>query len=152
MTSQHRSDGRAIASTAYRIAAYARVRRVPARVAGSGPAGLSGGMPGAGPNTLRVRYVNANWSAAADGSEGKFQLLIVTEDDQRRTVAVRAVAVSALLGLVRDSRYCCGIPTPRRSSPPTSPENGSRSTGPAGTSEPVPGRWTGRVIRRLING
>ena len=60
-------------------------------------------MPGAGPNTLRVRYVNANWSAGADGSDGGFSLLLVTEDDERHTVAASPVAVSALLALVRDS-------------------------------------------------
>jgi hypothetical protein len=60
-------------------------------------------MPGAGPNTLRVRYVNANWSAGADGDDGEFALLIVTEDDQRHSVPVGPAAVSALLTLVRDS-------------------------------------------------
>ena len=45
-------------------------------------------MPGAGPNTLRVRYVDANRSAGADGDDGDFALLLVTEDDQRHTASV----------------------------------------------------------------
>jgi hypothetical protein len=60
-------------------------------------------MPGAGPNTLRVRYVNANWSAGADGADGEFALLLVTEDDQRHTVPVSAADAPALLTLLRDS-------------------------------------------------
>jgi hypothetical protein len=72
-------------------------------VAGRGSAGLDVGMPGAGRNTLRVRYVNANWSVAADGGDGEFEMLIVTEDDQRHTVSVSPVALSPLLALVRDS-------------------------------------------------
>ena len=71
-------------------------------------------MAGAGPNTLRVRYVNANWSAGADGGDanwsagadggdGEFAVLIVTEDEQRHSVPVSSAAVSALLQLVRDS-------------------------------------------------
>ena len=60
-------------------------------------------MAGAGPNTLRVRYVNANWSAGADGGDGEFAVLIVTEDDERHSVSVGPAAVSALLQLVRDS-------------------------------------------------
>lgn len=60
-------------------------------------------MAGAGPNTLRVRYVNANWSAGADGGDGEFAVLIVTEDDERHSVPVSPAAVSAVLQLVRDS-------------------------------------------------
>jgi hypothetical protein len=60
-------------------------------------------MAGAGPNTLRVRYVNANWAADADGGDGEFALLIVTEDDERHSVAVGPAAAAALLRLVHDS-------------------------------------------------
>ena len=50
-----------------------------------------------------MRYVNANWSAGADGGDGEFAVLIVTEDDERHSVPVSSAAVSALLQLVRDS-------------------------------------------------
>ena len=60
-------------------------------------------MAGAGPSTLRVRYVNANWSAGEDGGDREFAVLIVTEDDERHPVSVSSAAVSALLQLVRDS-------------------------------------------------
>jgi hypothetical protein len=64
---------------------------------------LDVGMPGAGPNTLRVTFVNANWAAGGDGADGAFELLLVTEDDRRHTVSVGPAAVTALLQLVRDS-------------------------------------------------
>lgn len=60
-------------------------------------------MPGAGPNTLRVRYVNANWSAGATGRDGEFALLIVTEDDERHAVPLTSADAPALLALIRDS-------------------------------------------------
>lgn len=60
-------------------------------------------MAGGGPNTLRVRFVNANWTAGGDGGDGDFALLIVTEDEGRHTVSVSPAGVSALLALVRDS-------------------------------------------------
>lgn len=60
-------------------------------------------MAGAGPNTLRVRFVNANWTAGGDGDDGEFALLLVTEDEQRHTMSVSPAGVSALLALVRDS-------------------------------------------------
>jgi hypothetical protein len=57
-------------------------------------------MAGASEQTRRVRYVNANWTAARDGDDGVFELLIVTEDDVRHTVAPSAVAMSGLLAMV----------------------------------------------------
>ncbi len=60
-------------------------------------------MAGAGPHTLRVKFVNANWTAADDSPDGDFALLIVTEDDQRHTVSVSPTAMSALLAVIRDS-------------------------------------------------
>ncbi|HEY6744181.1 MAG TPA: hypothetical protein VI357_00555, partial [Mycobacteriales bacterium] len=61
------------------------------------------GMAGAGPNTLRVKVVNANWAAGEDGADGEFALLIVTEDDERHTVGGSPASMPALLALVRDS-------------------------------------------------
>jgi hypothetical protein len=65
--------------------------------------GLDVGMAGAGPNTLRVTVVNANWAAGEGGGDGEFALLIVTEDDQRHTVDVTAASMPALLAVIRDS-------------------------------------------------
>jgi hypothetical protein len=60
-------------------------------------------MAGASSNTLRVTVVNANWAAGADGGDGEFTLLVVTEDDQRHEVPASPAAMPALLALVRDS-------------------------------------------------
>lgn len=56
-------------------------------------------MPGASDSTRRVDVVNANWTAGEDGSDGVFQLLLVTEDGQRHVVTPSPAAVSALLAL-----------------------------------------------------
>lgn len=60
-------------------------------------------MAGASDQTLRVKYVNANWVAGEDGGDGDFALLIVTEDDVRHTVAPSTAAVVGLLALVNST-------------------------------------------------
>jgi hypothetical protein len=57
-------------------------------------------MAGASDQTRRVKYVNANWSATQDGAEGVFELLIVTDDEARHTVAPSAVSMAGLLAMV----------------------------------------------------
>jgi hypothetical protein len=44
-------------------------------------------MPGASEQTRRVKVLNANWIAGPDGEDGRFEVMIVTEDDQQDTVA-----------------------------------------------------------------
>ena len=39
-------------------------------------------MPGASEQTRRVKIVNANWAADQDGDHGRFEVMMVTEDDQ----------------------------------------------------------------------
>jgi hypothetical protein len=46
---------------------------------------LDVGMPGAGPNTLRVRYVNANWSAGDNAAMESFFSLLQKNDLDRQT-------------------------------------------------------------------
>jgi hypothetical protein len=48
-----------------------------------------------------VKVLNANWSAGQDGEDGRFEILIVTEDDERHVVAPSAAAMSALVALAR---------------------------------------------------
>jgi hypothetical protein len=40
-------------------------------------------MPGASEQTQRVKIVNANWVPGPDGDHGRFEIMFVTEDDQR---------------------------------------------------------------------
>ncbi len=58
-------------------------------------------MPGASEDTRPVKVLNANWVAGSDGEDGRFELMIVTDDDQHHTVAPGPGAMTALLALVR---------------------------------------------------
>jgi hypothetical protein len=48
-----------------------------------------------------VKVLNANWVAGADGDDGRFELLIITSDDERHVVAPSPAATSALVALAR---------------------------------------------------
>ena len=71
----------------------------------AGAAWTAGGhtfvMSGAGETTQRVTYLNANWTPAPTG-DGRFELLIVTEDEQRHSTPVTAADLTALASVVRD--------------------------------------------------
>lgn len=60
-------------------------------------------MAGASKGTLRVKNVNANWTASRDGTDGEFALMVVTEDDTRHTVVPSTAAVAGLLTMIRCS-------------------------------------------------
>jgi hypothetical protein len=44
-------------------------------------------MPGASEKTRRVKVLNVNWAAGEDGADGRFEAMIVTEDDEQHTIA-----------------------------------------------------------------
>lgn len=56
-------------------------------------------MPGASDATQRVKILNANWTPGPDGTDGRFELMIVTEDDERHTVPAGPASVSAIVAL-----------------------------------------------------
>jgi hypothetical protein len=58
-------------------------------------------MTGASSETQRVTHVNANWTPSSAG-DGVFELLIVTEDEQRHTVPTTAADLTALASIIRD--------------------------------------------------
>jgi hypothetical protein len=58
-------------------------------------------MPGASRQTRRVKVLNANWIAGPDGDDGRFEVMLVTEDDQRHTIAPSPAAMTALLALAQ---------------------------------------------------
>ena len=58
-------------------------------------------MPGASEQTRRVKIVNANWEAGPDGDHGRFEVMFVTEDDQRHTAAPSPAAMTALIALTQ---------------------------------------------------
>jgi hypothetical protein len=57
-------------------------------------------MPGASQETRRVKILNANWVPADDAAEdGRFEVLIITEDDQRYVVPASSRDMTALVTL-----------------------------------------------------
>jgi hypothetical protein len=58
-------------------------------------------MPGASEETRRVKILNANWAPDAAGGDGRFELLIVTEDDQRYVLPANPGSMTALVALAR---------------------------------------------------
>ena len=53
-------------------------------------------MPGASAQSQWVKVLNANWQPDPDGGDGRFELLVITEDDQRHTVPA-SVAATAMI-------------------------------------------------------
>lgn len=58
-------------------------------------------MAGASDQTRRVRVLNANWAAGGDGEDGRFALLVVTEDGKRHTVSPSPAATAAIVALAQ---------------------------------------------------
>ena len=70
-------------------------------------------MPGASPQTQPVKVLNANWVAGPDGEDGRFELMIVTDDDQVHTVSPSPASVTALLALAAADTILLWDPTNR---------------------------------------
>src|SRR6266566_4669758 len=58
-------------------------------------------MPGASQQTRRVKVLNANWTAGPDGEDGRFEVMLVTEDDQQHTIAPSPASMRALIALAQ---------------------------------------------------
>lgn len=57
-------------------------------------------MPGASAATQRVKVLNANWTpGAADGNDGQFQVLVVTDDDERHVLPSSPASVAAVVAM-----------------------------------------------------
>jgi hypothetical protein len=70
-----------------------------ASVRGSAPIERETTVPGASEQTRQVKVLNANWAAGADGDDGRFELMIVTEDGQQHTISPGPTSVTALPAL-----------------------------------------------------
>jgi hypothetical protein len=46
-----------------------------------------------------VKILNANWEPGREGGDGRFEVMIVTEDDQQHTVPASPASMSALVAL-----------------------------------------------------
>lgn len=58
-------------------------------------------MPGASDQTRRVKILNANWCPGAEGEDGRFELLAITDDDERHAMPASAASVSAIVALAQ---------------------------------------------------
>lgn len=70
-------------------------------------------MLGASEQTRRVKIINANWAAGADGGHGQFALQIVTDDDQRHAAAPSPAAMTALIALTQAGTVLAWDPADR---------------------------------------
>jgi predicted nucleic acid-binding Zn ribbon protein len=70
-------------------------------------------MPGASEQTRRVKIVNANWVAGPDGDHGRFEIMFVTEDDQRHVAAPSPAAMTALIALTQAEAVLAWDPADR---------------------------------------
>jgi hypothetical protein len=70
-------------------------------------------MPGASDETSRVKVLNANWVPDVDGGDGRFALMIVTEDEERHTVPASPAAVAAVVALAQADTVLAWDPTNR---------------------------------------
>jgi hypothetical protein len=71
-------------------------------------------MPGASERARRVEILNANWVAEGDGEDGRFELLIVTEDGERHVANPSAAATAALVALATADTVLVWDPDDRR--------------------------------------
>lgn len=58
-------------------------------------------MPGASEQTQRVKVLNANWVAGEEGQDGRFEVLVITEDDQHHVLAPSPASMAVLLALAQ---------------------------------------------------
>jgi hypothetical protein len=58
-------------------------------------------MPGASEQTSQVKVLNANWTAGPAGTDGRFEVMIVTADGQQHSAAPSPAAMTALLALAK---------------------------------------------------
>jgi len=68
-------------------------------------------MPGASEQTSQVKVLNANWTAGPSGTDGRFEIMMVTADGQQHTTAPSPAAMTALLALAKADTILLWDPT-----------------------------------------
>lgn len=58
-------------------------------------------MPGASSQTQEVKILNANWIPDTVGGDGRFEIQLVTSDDQRIALPASPASVTALVALAQ---------------------------------------------------
>lgn len=70
-------------------------------------------MPGASAETRRVKNLNANWSPGTEASDDRFELQIITDDDQHHGLTANAASVNAIIALAQSDTVLAWDPTNR---------------------------------------
>ena len=70
-------------------------------------------MPGASEQTRRVKILNANWVAGPDGDDGRFEIQVISADDELHTVAPSPAAMTALIALTQADTLLAWDPADR---------------------------------------
>jgi len=70
-------------------------------------------VPGASEQTSQVKVLNANWTAGPDGEDGRFEVMIVTDDGRQHTFSPSPASMTALLALARANAILLWDPTDR---------------------------------------
>lgn len=60
-----------------------------------------------------MKIVNANWVAGPDGDPGQFEIMFITDDDQRHVTAPSPAAVTALIALTQADTVLLWDPSDR---------------------------------------
>jgi arsenate reductase (thioredoxin) len=75
-----------------------RVRELLAALGAGDPSEVTN-MPGASPETRHVKAMNANWKPNGALAEGRFELMIVTDDDAQHMIESNAAAITAVVAM-----------------------------------------------------
>ncbi len=70
-------------------------------------------MPGASKQTRRLKVLNVNWVAGPDGDDGRFEIQLITADDQQDTIAPSPAAMTALIALTQADTVLAWDPADR---------------------------------------
>ena len=70
-------------------------------------------MPGASTETRRVKILNANWTPSGAVGDEQFEVMIVTEDDQKQVVTASPAAMTARVGLAKADTVMAWAPLNR---------------------------------------
>lgn len=70
-------------------------------------------MPGASQQTHRVTNINANWRPDPDEPDGRFELQVITDDDERYNMSASAGSMAALVALSQADTVLAWDPTNR---------------------------------------
>jgi hypothetical protein len=70
-------------------------------------------MPGASTETRRVKILNANWVPDGTAGDGRFEVMIVTEDDEQYFVPASPASMTALVALAKADTVMAWDPSNR---------------------------------------